>query len=73
MLNDRYELAQLARAGRDGAMSCLACGVCSYVCPAQLPLTARVSQLARQVADSKGLQAQCRPFALPQESQEEKA
>ena len=73
MLNDRYELAQLARAGRDGAMSCLACGVCSYVCPAQLPLTDRVSQLARQVADSKGLQAQCRPFALPQESQEEKA
>jgi electron transport complex protein RnfC len=55
-LNDAFELSLLERARRGGAAACVECGVCSYVCPARLPLTHRVKQLKRRLsraADSR--------------------
>jgi electron transport complex protein RnfC len=30
-------------------LSCVECGVCSYVCPARLPLTRRMRELKRAI------------------------
>jgi electron transport complex protein RnfC len=49
MLNDMYELGDVAQAEHLGVTACVGCGVCSYVCPARLPLTDRVRRLAGTV------------------------
>lgn len=49
MLNDMYELGDIEQADRLGALACVGCGVCSYVCPARLPLTDRVRRLGRTI------------------------
>ncbi len=49
-LNDAFELVDLSSADRSGAPACIGCGVCSYVCPARLPLTQRVNELRRVLA-----------------------
>ncbi|MHC4983358.1 MAG: 4Fe-4S dicluster domain-containing protein [Planctomycetota bacterium] len=55
-MNDAFELAQIDLAERLGAMACLECGVCSYVCPARLPLTERMKQLKHAIG---GRSASC--------------
>jgi electron transport complex protein RnfC len=49
MLNDAFELSLVDRAALGGALACVECGVCGYICPARLPLTQRVKQLKRQI------------------------
>jgi electron transport complex protein RnfC len=53
VLNDAFELGDLDRAHRLGARACLACGVCSYICPARLPLAQRVKQLLHLIAQTR--------------------
>jgi len=49
VLNDLYELGHVQPANLLGVLSCLGCGVCSYVCPAVLPLTERMRQLKKSL------------------------
>ena len=49
VLNDLYELGHVQPADLLGVLSCLGCGVCSYVCPAVLPLTERMRQLKKSL------------------------
>ena len=39
----------VSKSARAGAPACVDCGVCSYVCPARLPLSQRVRQLKRAI------------------------
>jgi electron transport complex protein RnfC len=48
-MNDAFELSQIKRAEQLGAMACVECGVCSYVCPARLPLTQRMKRLKHAI------------------------
>jgi electron transport complex protein RnfC len=49
VLSDLYELARVESAENLGVLSCVECGVCSYVCPARLPLTRRMRELKRAI------------------------
>jgi electron transport complex protein RnfC len=40
-------MSDLSLARRLTAQACVECGVCTYVCPARLPLSQRVKQLKR--------------------------
>jgi len=48
-MNDAFELSDFREAARLGAMACIECGVCSFICPARLPLTQRMKQLKRAI------------------------
>ncbi len=50
-LNDDYELKQIDHARRLGVLACVGCGVCTYVCPARLPLAHRAGDLCQAVRD----------------------
>jgi heterodisulfide reductase subunit C len=54
VLNDDFELGRLDLAGRHHATGCVGCGICTYVCPARLPLTYRVGQLRRALLAGHG-------------------
>ena len=42
-LNDCYELGRLPEAKRANSQDCFGCGICSYICPARLPLRHRIA------------------------------
>jgi len=48
-MNDAYELNDIDLADRSGVQACIGCGVCSYICPARLPLRQRLICLKRDV------------------------
>jgi Na+-translocating ferredoxin:NAD+ oxidoreductase RnfC subunit len=53
MLNDYFELGEIAAADSAGALSCIGCGVCSYICPARLPLSERVRRLKSAIGEHR--------------------
>ena len=42
LLNSLVETGQLARAKRQHLDCCILCGICSYVCPSQLPIAENI-------------------------------
>ena len=42
-LNDCYELGRPQEAQRANSQDCFGCGICSYICPARLPLRHRIT------------------------------
>jgi electron transport complex protein RnfC len=42
-------MGDIDAAWRSGTLSCVHCGICTYVCPARLPLAQRVQELKRSI------------------------
>ncbi len=57
-LNEAFELGQFGGPAGRAAGACIGCGICSYVCPSCLPLTARVRQLGRGAPEGPGAEVQ---------------
>ncbi|MCK5114144.1 MAG: 4Fe-4S dicluster domain-containing protein [Phycisphaerae bacterium] len=68
VLNDHYELSDIAQAEHLGVLSCVECGVCSYICPARLPLAERTRKLKRAIKRRQTSMPLFTPAPKPPES-----
>jgi electron transport complex protein RnfC len=53
LISNAYEQGDIDEAERLGAMDCIDCGNCSYVCPANIPLLDNIRQAKTEIKARK--------------------